>query len=209
THIKLAAVLEFIHSATLLHDDVVDQSQKRRGRYTANLIWGNAAPILVGDFLYSRAFQMIVSIKSMKILEILALATNVIAEGEVLQLAKRHDPHIDEETYLQIIYAKTAKLFEVAAQLGALKQKNNFFEPCLQEYGKHVGIAFQLIDDVLDYSASPEIMGKNVGDDLAEGKTTLPLLHALQKGTDAQKTFIQNTIRQGSCTILQLFKKLL
>lgn len=207
-HITLAAVIELIHTATLLHDDVVDQSSKRRGQSTANMVWGNAGPVLVGDFLYSRAFQMIVSIGSNKMLGILAEATNIIAEGEVLQLAKKHSPNITEDEYQRIIDAKTAKLFEIAAQLGgAISKVPQEHELALKAYGKHIGTAFQLVDDVLDYRAPAEIMGKNVGDDLAEGKTTLPLLYALQNANQEQKAVIQKAIQEGSLRDLDIIQK--
>ncbi len=167
-HIDTAAIIEFIHTATLLHDDVVDDSELRRGRQTAHVIWGNEASVLVGDFLYSRAFQMMVDIDSMRVMKILADTTNTIAEGEVMQLLNCHDPDTTEERYMDVIYCKTAKLFEAAAQLGAvLAGRSEPEERALAGYGRHLGIAFQLIDDMLDYSASNEELGKNIGDDLA------------------------------------------
>lgn len=197
-HINLAAIVEFIHTATLLHDDVVDASELRRGKETANALFGNEASVLVGDFLYSRAFQMMVEIGSMRVMEILADATNTIAEGEVLQLLNCNDPDTTEERYLEVIHNKTAKLFESAAQLGAiLTNQSAETEQALATYGMHLGCAFQLIDDVLDYTASAEDMGKNIGDDLAEGKPTLPLIHAMREGTPEQVSLIRNAIEHG------------
>jgi len=196
--INLAAIVEFIHTATLLHDDVVDASELRRGKETANALFGNEASVLVGDFLYSRAFQMMVEIGSMRIMEILADATNTIAEGEVLQLLNCNDPDTTEERYLEVIHNKTAKLFESAAQLGAvLTEQAPEIEQALAKYGMHLGCAFQLIDDVLDYTASAEDMGKNIGDDLAEGKPTLPLIYAMREGTPEQVTLIRTAIEKG------------
>ena len=198
-HHELAAVVEFIHTATLLHDDVVDESELRRGRETANAVFGNAASVLVGDFLYSRAFQMMVDAGSMRIMEILSNATNVIAEGEVLQLLNMHDPDVTVERYLQVIRYKTAKLFEAAAQLGAvLAGADATMEEAAAEYGRRIGTAFQLIDDMLDYTASAEQMGKNAGDDLREGKPTLPLIWLMQKGTEEQRQLVRGCIEQGS-----------
>jgi octaprenyl-diphosphate synthase len=197
-HYELAAIVEFIHTATLLHDDVVDESSMRRGRQTANALFGNAASVLVGDFLYSRAFQMMVSINSMAIMQILADATNVIAEGEVLQLLNMHDPDVTEERYLQVIRSKTAKLFEAAAQIGALISGANTEQiEAAAEYGRSLGTAFQLIDDVLDYSGNKEETGKNVGDDLREGKPTLPLIYLMKNGTEEQKQLVRSCIEQG------------
>ena len=197
-HHELAAVVEFIHTATLLHDDVVDESELRRGRQTANAVFGNAASVLVGDFLYSRAFQMMVEAGSMRIMEILSNATNVIAEGEVLQLLNMHDPDVTVERYLQVIRYKTAKLFEASAQLGAvLAGADAAMEEAAAEYGRRIGTAFQLIDDMLDYTASAEQMGKNAGDDLREGKPTLPLLHLLEHGTAEQRELARDAIVQG------------
>ncbi len=197
-HLTLAAIVEFIHTATLLHDDVVDASELRRGQKTANYVWGNEASVLVGDFLYSRAFQMMVEVKNMRAMEILAAATNIIAEGEVLQLLNCHEPDTTETQYLQVIRSKTAKLFEAAAQLGAIiSEQPNQYEQAMATYGIHLGTAFQLIDDVLDYSAKSEAIGKNVGDDLAEGKPTLPLIHALQQGTSAQQQVLREAIVHG------------
>lgn len=197
-HHELAAIVEFIHTATLLHDDVVDESSMRRGRQTANALFGNAASVLVGDFLYSRAFQMMVSINSMQVMQILADATNVIAEGEVLQLLNMHDPDVTEERYLQVIRSKTAKLFEAAAQIGALIAGANPEQiEAAAEYGRSLGTAFQLIDDVLDYSGNAEDTGKNVGDDLREGKPTLPLIYLMKNGTEEQKNLVRTCIEQG------------
>ena len=182
-HNELAAVVEFIHTATLLHDDVVDGSDLRRGRDTANAEFGNAAAVLVGDFLYSRAFQMMLSVGSMRVMQVLADATNTIAEGEVLQLMNCHDPEVGEERYLEVIRRKTAKLFEAAARLGAvLAEAAPAVEAGLAEYGMRLGTAFQLIDDVLDYSGEAAAIGKSLGDDLAEGKPTLPLIRAMATG---------------------------
>jgi octaprenyl-diphosphate synthase len=198
-HHELAAVVEFIHTATLLHDDVVDESALRRGRDTANALFGNAASVLVGDFLYSRAFQMMVSVQDMHIMEILAEATNVIAEGEVLQLMNCNDPDISEDAYLRVIRYKTAKLFEASGRLGAVvAQAGNEVEAALGLYGMHLGTAFQLVDDVLDYSGNAEQTGKNVGDDLAEGKPTLPLLHVIRHGTPEQAAKVRHAIEQGA-----------
>jgi octaprenyl-diphosphate synthase len=197
-HINLAAIIEFIHTATLLHDDVVDASQLRRGNMTANALWGNEASILVGDFLYSRAFEMMVAANDMRIMEIMSHTTNAIAEGEVLQLLNCHDADTTESRYLDVVSRKTARLFEAAAQIGAvLSNQSEAIENALASYGLHLGIAFQLIDDVLDYSASPEDTGKNVGDDLAEGKPTLPLIHAIHKGTPGQAKLIRKAIENG------------
>ena len=197
-HHNLAAVIEFIHTATLLHDDVVDESSLRRGRQTANALFGNAASVLVGDFLYSRAFQMMVTVQIPRVMEIVADATNVIAEGEVLQLLNMHDPDITEERYLQVIRSKTAKLFEAAAQLGALiANSDNATIEAVGEYGRSLGTAFQLIDDVLDYSGNAADIGKNVGDDLREGKATLPLIYLMQNGTPAQRALVRSCIENG------------
>lgn len=197
-HHVLAAVIEFIHTATLLHDDVVDESSMRRGRETANALFGNAASVLVGDFVYSRAFQMMVNIDDMRVMRILADATNVIAEGEVLQLLNMHNPDVTEERYLQVIRSKTAKLFEAAAQLGALiAGASDAHIDAAAEYGRSLGTAFQLIDDVLDYSGNAGEIGKNVGDDLREGKPTLPLIYLLQNGTAAQRELVHRCIESG------------
>ncbi|MDO9372107.1 MAG: octaprenyl diphosphate synthase [Gammaproteobacteria bacterium] len=197
-HIALAAVIEFIHTATLLHDDVVDGSELRRGKETANNVWGNEASVLVGDFLYSRAFEMMVEANEMEVMRILAHTTNVIAEGEVLQLLHCHDPDTTEQRYLEVIRCKTAKLFEAAAQLGAvLAHQPPALQQALAAYGMHLGTAFQLVDDVLDYSAASAQLGKNVGDDLAEGKPTLPLIHALRTGTAEQKALLRRAVESG------------
>lgn len=197
-HIAAAAIVEFIHTATLLHDDVVDESGLRRGRETANAIWGNQASVLVGDFLYSRAFQMMVGIGSIRVMEIMADTTNTIAEGEVMQLLNCHDPDTTEERYLQVIHCKTAKLFEAAAQLGAvLAGRPHAEERALGRYGLHLGTAFQLIDDVLDYNASSAEIGKNIGDDLAEGKPTLPLIYAMGHGSSEERNIIREVIKRG------------
>jgi octaprenyl-diphosphate synthase len=196
--VTLAAVIEFIHTATLLHDDVVDESALRRGKDTANELWGNAASVLVGDFLYSRAFEMMVGVGSMKVMEILSHSTNTIAEGEVLQLLNCNDASTTEARYIEVIHYKTAKLFESASQLGAVvAQQDETTEQAMAKFGMHLGTAFQLIDDVLDYSASSEDMGKNVGDDLAEGKPTLPLIYAMAHGTEVQAALIREAIEQG------------
>jgi len=195
---ELAAVIEFIHTATLLHDDVVDESSLRRGKQTANALFGNAASVLVGDFLYSRAFQMMVSVNRMRVLEVLAEATNVIAEGEVLQLMNMHDPDITVDSYLRVIRYKTAKLFEASARLGAvLADASPEVEEACAGYGRALGTAFQLIDDVLDYEGDSQALGKNVGDDLREGKTTLPLLIAMERGSPEQRTLIRHAIEHG------------
>jgi octaprenyl-diphosphate synthase len=197
-HVDLAAIIEFIHTATLLHDDVVDASELRRGRETANALFGNEASVLVGDFLYSRAFEMMVEIGSMRVMEILAHTTNTIAEGEVLQLLNCHDADTGEDRYMEVIRSKTAKLFEAAARLGAvLGGQPQAVERAMADYGMHLGTAFQLIDDVLDYGASSEEMGKNMGDDLAEGKPTLPLIHAMRVGDAAQAGLVREAIEQG------------
>jgi octaprenyl-diphosphate synthase len=207
-HHTLAAIIEFIHTATLLHDDVVDESTMRRGKETANAVFGNQASVLVGDFLYTRSFQMMVSLKRMRVMEILSDATNVIAEGEVLQLMNCNDPDTSEQSYMQVIYSKTARLFEAATLLAAvLTEQNQEIESAMQEYGKYLGTAFQLVDDILDYAADPEEMGKNVGDDLAEGKPTLPLLYAMWHGTAEQSKLIKNAIESGDG--LQHFDKIM
>lgn len=197
-HIDLSAIIEFIHTATLLHDDVVDNSDLRRGEDTANALWGNAVSVLVGDFLYSRAFEMMVEIDRMPIMAILSKATNTIAEGEVLQLLNCHDPDTTEERYLEVIHNKTAKLFEAASELAAIICNRPVQEQqAMAKYGMHLGCAFQLIDDVLDYTSSAEDMGKNLGDDLAEGKPTLPLIYAMRKGTDEQANMVKEAIKTG------------
>ncbi len=195
---ELAAVVEFIHTATLLHDDVVDESNLRRGRQTANAMFGNAASVLVGDFLYSRAFQMMVSTNRLRVMDVLAEATNVIAEGEVLQLMNMHDPDISVDDYLRVIEYKTAKLFEASARLGALiGDASPEVEAACASYGRALGTAFQLIDDLLDYEGSTAELGKNIGDDLREGKPTLPLLVAMQRGTPEQAALIRQAIVNG------------
>ncbi len=194
----LAAVIEFIHTATLLHDDVVDDSGMRRGQETASSIWGNEAAVLVGDYLYSRAFQMMVRAQSMRIMELLSNATNTIAQGEVLQLLNVNDPDTSEEKYHEVIYGKTACLFEAGARIGAmLANCDPVAEDAIAAYGKHLGTAFQLVDDALDYSANSDELGKNVGDDLAEGKPTLPLIYAMQQGNHQQSKLIRTAIKQG------------
>lgn len=197
-HIRTAAIIEFIHTATLLHDDVVDESERRRGRETANQVFGNQASVLVGDFLYSRAFQMMVDIGDMRVMEILADATNTIAAGEVMQLMNVHDPDTTEENYRQVIYRKTAKLFEAGARLAAVLADSTIeTQQAMLTFGRQLGVAFQLVDDSLDYKSSPEELGKNLGDDLAEGKPTLPLIYAMRNGSDAQKQLIRSAIREG------------
>jgi octaprenyl-diphosphate synthase len=204
-HIAAAAIVEFIHTATLLHDDVVDESSLRRGRETANAIWGNQASVLVGDFLYSRSFQMMVGVGSIRLMKIMADTTNTIAEGEVMQLLNCHDPDTTEERYMAVIHCKTAKLFEAAAQLGAvLAGRPRDEELALGRYGLHLGAAFQLIDDVLDYRASSTELGKNIGDDLAEGKPTLPLIHAMRHGTSEEARIIREAIEHGGLDQLDL-----
>jgi len=200
---NLAAVVEFIHTATLLHDDVVDESALRRGNARANAKFGNPASVLVGDFLYSRAFQMMVEAQSMRIMQVLADATNVIAEGEVLQLMNMHNAALDETGYLQVIRSKTAKLFEASARVGAiLAQADAAQEEACADYGQALGTAFQVIDDVLDYTGDAAVMGKNLGDDLREGKTTLPLIAAMQRGTEAERQLVQTAIETGDVTLL-------
>lgn len=200
-HHELAAVVEFIHTATLLHDDVVDESSMRRGRQTANALFGNAASVLVGDFLYSRAFEMMTSLDDMRIMQILSRATTVIAEGEVLQLLNMHDPDVTRESYLTVIRSKTAKLFEAAAQLGALIAGANDGQiEAAGEFGRSLGTAFQLIDDVLDYAGDATEIGKNVGDDLREGKPTLPLIYVMENGTPEQRELIRSCIENGDET---------
>jgi octaprenyl-diphosphate synthase len=201
---NLAAVVEFIHTATLLHDDVVDESTLRRGRPTANENFGNPASVLVGDFLYSRAFQMMLDAHDMRVMEILADATNVIAEGEVMQLMNMHDPGLDEAAYLQVIRSKTAKLFEASARLGAVLSKAPpAIEQACADYGQALGTAFQVIDDVLDYAGAAEEMGKNLGDDLREGKVTLPLIAAMRRGTAAQRDLIRRAVETGDLAELE------
>jgi octaprenyl-diphosphate synthase len=198
TRLELAAVVEFIHTATLLHDDVVDESPLRRGRNTANAAFGNAAAVLVGDFLYSRAFQMMVEADNMRVMQVLAEATNTIAGGEVLQLMGSHDPEVDEARYLEVIRRKTAKLFEAAARLGGvLAASDAALEAGLADYGMHVGTAFQLIDDVLDYSGDAAAIGKSLGDDLAEGKPTLPLIRAMRTASPQHAALVRRAIVEG------------
>ena len=197
-HISAAAIIEFIHTATLLHDDVVDSSERRRGKFSANTVFGNQASVLVGDFLYSRSFQMMVDIGDMRVMHILADATNTIAAGEVMQLMNVHDPDTSEEDYQQVIYRKTAKLFEAGAQIAAvLADRDPGDEASMIRYGQDLGTAFQLIDDALDYNASADELGKNLGDDLAEGKATLPLIHAMRVGNEAQRELIRAAILEG------------
>jgi octaprenyl-diphosphate synthase len=203
-HHDMAAVVEFIHTATLLHDDVVDASDLRRGRDTANALFGNSTSVLVGDFLYSRAFQMMVSANSMRVMEVLSDATNIIAEGEVLQLMNCNDPDIDEAAYLRVIRYKTAQLFEAAGRLGAIVNDSpRDIEEMLGRYGMHLGTAFQIIDDVLDYSGETDLTGKNVGDDLSEGKPTLPLLFAMKHGNQEESEIIRNAILNGDASDFQ------
>jgi octaprenyl-diphosphate synthase len=197
-HVAAAAIIEFIHTATLLHDDVVDSSGLRRGRETANAVFGNQASVLVGDFLYSRSFQMMVELDEMRILDVLANATNTIAEGEVLQLMNCNNPDVGEADYMEVIYRKTAKLFEAGTRIGAiLARQSDAVEQALATYGRHLGQAFQLIDDALDYDAKPEEFGKNIGDDLAEGKPTLPLIYAMAHGSAAERHMIREAIETG------------
>ena len=203
-HIEAAAFIEFVHTATLLHDDVVDGSSLRRGRDTANRVFGNQASVLVGDFVYSRAFQMMASIAAQPVMEIMALATNVIAEGEVLQLMNARDPDTTEQRYLEVIYRKTAKLFEAGAEVAAvLAGVTPQVRQGVARYGRHLGTAYQLVDDVLDYRSNPSERGKNLGDDLAEGKPTLPLIHALKHGSEAQREAIREAIRRGGLAQLE------
>jgi octaprenyl-diphosphate synthase len=202
-HHALAAMIELIHTSTLLHDDVVDESTLRRGRDTANARFGNAASVLVGDFLYTRAFQMMVSANSLRIMEVMADATNIIAEGEVLQLMNIGNADLDEAGYLQVIHYKTAKLFEAAARLGAiLGDAPDAIETSLANYGLHLGAAFQIVDDILDYSGKTNEIGKNLGDDLAEGKTTLPLIHVLNKGNPDQIATVRTALQTADRTLL-------
>ena len=206
-HHDLAAVVEFIHTATLLHDDVVDESDLRRGQATASALFGNSASVLVGDFLYSRAFQMMVEVGDMQVMQIMSDSTNIIAEGEVLQLLNCHDASVNAENYLRVIYCKTAKLFEAAMRLGAIVAKADAASvEAVAKYGVHLGTAFQLVDDVLDYSGDAQEIGKNLGDDLAEGKPTLPLIYAMQHGSAAQAELVRTAIEQGD---LKLFDQVL
>ncbi|MCT8846428.1 octaprenyl diphosphate synthase [Glaesserella parasuis] len=196
-HITCAAFVEFIHTATLLHDDVVDESDMRRGRETANARFGNAASVLVGDFIYTRAFQMMASLRSLDVLQVMSDATNVIAEGEVQQLMNVNDPETTEANYMQVIYSKTARLFEAASQCSAIVSgADQATVIAMRDYGRYLGTAFQLVDDILDYSANAEQLGKNIGDDLAEGKPTLPLLHAMRSGNRQQAALIREAIEQ-------------
>lgn len=196
--IQAAAIIEFIHTATLLHDDVVDSSDRRRGKDTANTVFGNQASVLVGDFLYSRAFQMMVNVGRMQVMQILADATNTIAAGEVMQLMNVHDPDLTEQAYRKVIYRKTARLFEAGAQIAAiLADRDPADEAAMIRYGQNLGTAFQLVDDALDYDASPEELGKNLGDDLAEGKPTLPLIYAMEKCTESERQMIRSAVEEG------------
>jgi octaprenyl-diphosphate synthase len=196
--IQAAAIIEFIHTATLLHDDVVDSSDRRRGKDTANTVFGNQASVLVGDFLYSRAFQMMVDVGRMQVMQILADATNTIAAGEVMQLMNVHDPDVTEQAYRKVIYRKTARLFEAGAQIAAiLADRDPADEAAMIRYGQNLGTAFQLVDDALDYDASPEELGKNLGDDLAEGKPTLPLIYAMEKCTESERQMIRSAVEEG------------
>ena len=197
-HIPLAAIIEFLHTATLLHDDVVDESDLRRGNETANALWGNAPSVLVGDFLYSRAFQMMVGLENLQLLHILSNATNVIAEGEVMQLMNIHDADVSEEQYMEVIRCKTAMLFQASCETAAILSKvDNNTVKALADYGNYLGIAFQLVDDLLDYDGDSEAMGKNLGDDLAEGKPTLPLIYVLKNGSEDEQALIREAIEQG------------
>lgn len=202
-HLTMAAVIEFIHTSTLLHDDVVDESSTRRGNKTANEVWGNAASVLVGDFLYSRSFEMMVEPGMMRIMEIMSETTNVIAEGEVLQLLNCHDASTTSERYMEVIHRKTAKLFEAASLLGPILAEKPELEIAFTDYGKHLGAAFQLIDDALDYMADEEALGKNIGDDLAEGKPTLPLIYVLENGAENQKQIIKRAIETEGLALLK------
>ncbi|WP_057832702.1 octaprenyl diphosphate synthase [Colwellia sp. TT2012] len=198
-HWNIAAIIEFIHTATLLHDDVVDESNMRRGKETANALFGNSASVLVGDFLYTRSFQMMTKLGDIRIMDILSEATNIVAEGEVLQLMNCNDASTTEASYMKVIYCKTAKLFEAATRLAAVVAKqDDKIEQAMADYGKFLGTAFQLVDDIMDYTADAKEMGKNVGDDLAEGKPTLPLIYALAHGNPAQKALIKEAIELGN-----------
>jgi octaprenyl-diphosphate synthase len=208
-HVSLAAIIEFIHTATLLHDDVVDESDLRRGQESAHSVWGNAASVLVGDFLYSRSFQMMVEVDSMRVMEVLSNATNTIAEGEVQQLLNMHNPEVTEEGYFKVVEKKTAKLFEAACQLGAVLAGRQDLEETMAEFGRELGIAFQVADDVLDYTADTDRLGKNVGDDLAEGKPTLPLILCRRNLPQHERYLIDNTIREGSLDQLERITELI
>jgi octaprenyl-diphosphate synthase len=198
-HSAIAAIIEFIHTATLLHDDVVDESNMRRGRQTANAMFGDSASVLVGDFLYTRSFQMMVKLDNMRIMQILSDTTNIVAEGEVLQLMNCNDPDTTQESYMQVIYCKTAKLFEASTQLAAvISNQPPAVESAMADYGKYLGTAFQLVDDIMDYTADAKEMGKNVGDDLTEGKPTLPLLYAMHNGNAQQQQLIREAIELGN-----------
>lgn len=201
-HHLMAAVIEFIHTSTLLHDDVVDESDTRRGNKTANEVWGNAASVLVGDFLYSRSFEMMVEPGIMRIMQVMSAATNVIAEGEVLQLLNVHDASTTEERYMEVIHRKTAKLFEAATQMGPILAEKPELEEAFIAYGRHLGAAFQLVDDALDYTADAEELGKNIGDDLAEGKPTLPLIYIMQKGSEEERELVRRAIESDGITLL-------
>ena len=202
-HLTMAAVIEFIHTSTLLHDDVVDESDTRRGNKTANEVWGNAASVLVGDFLYSRAFEMMVEPDEMRVMQVMSEATNVIAEGEVLQLLNCHDISTDEARYMEVIHRKTARLFEVATQMGAILAHQPQWEAPLAQYGCRVGTAFQLVDDALDYMADEAELGKSIGDDLAEGKPTLPLIYMMAHGTEAEKAIIKRAIESEGIALIE------
>jgi octaprenyl-diphosphate synthase len=203
-HVRAATIVEFIHTATLLHDDVVDSSSRRRGQDSANAVFGNQASVLVGDFLYSRAFQMMVDIGNMRVMQILADATNTIAAGEVMQLMNVHDPETTEDDYRQVIYRKTARLFEAGAQIAAvLNGQGDEIESSMIDYGRHLGTAFQLVDDALDYDASADELGKNIGDDLAEGKATLPLIYAMKEGSGEDRKIIHDAILEGGLDQLE------
>jgi octaprenyl-diphosphate synthase len=209
-HTAAAAIIEFIHTSTLLHDDVVDSSNKRRGRDTANHVFGNQASVLVGDYLYSRSFQMMVELGDMRIQEVMADATNTIAEGEVLQLMNAHDPDTSEQSYFEVIYRKTAKLFEAGAQIAAILARAPApVERAMVDYGRHLGTAFQLVDDALDYMASPETLGKNLGDDLAEGKPTLPVIYTLANAPAGDAALLRNAIENGGLDELDVITRLI
>lgn len=211
-HITAATLVEFIHTATLLHDDVVDHSDMRRGRETANELWGNEAAVLVGDFIYTRSFQMMVSLNSMPIMNILSDATNVIAEGEVMQLMNIGDPDTTEENYMNVIYSKTARLFEAAGAVAGIIAKeagNTDYEKALATYGMYLGTAFQLVDDILDYTATAAEMGKNTGDDLAEGKPTLPLIYAMRAGTQDEAELIKDALTNADISKLDSIMKVI
>ncbi|MDJ0918851.1 MAG: octaprenyl diphosphate synthase [Woeseiaceae bacterium] len=209
-HVRAAAIIEFIHTATLLHDDVVDSSSRRRGKDSANAVFGNQASVLVGDFLYSRSFQMMVDIGSMRVMQILADATNTIAAGEVMQLMNVHDPDTTEDNYRQVIYRKTARLFEAGGQIAAvLADSDEATEKAFTRYGQQLGTAFQLVDDALDFDASPEELGKNLGDDLAEGKPTLPLIYAMSKARDSERQLLRDAILEGGISRLEEIQQII